>query len=178
MGLYDRFKRWKRSKGFGVHSPEAYRMVRRVIRPRKEFAFYGEEHLDLSEAPRRLVRQAKLLLRLTAYEQPSFVWTSPSLPEILLEAIREAGGVIRIFDAKLFPGEIGKSDMVVVYRGKLTAAQLAQTLVPGKTLVAFEVGKPFMQSVMKRLEKGIILEWRNGLIAVPRLDSEKYVYSV
>lgn len=178
MGLYDRFKRWKRRRGFGVHSPEAYRIVRRVVKPGKDVKFYGEEALDLSDESRSLIREAKLLLRFVAYENPAFVWTSPRIPEIFTEAIRHAGEVIRIFDGKTYPAESAKADMAVIYKSRIDAKTVERLYAAGKPVIAFGASPAFMDLLKRKLLSGIILEWRSGLMAIPRQDSEKYVYLV
>ena len=178
MGLYDRFKRWKRRRGFGVHSPEAYRLVKSVIRPGKDIKFYGEEALELSDSSRRLVREAKLLLRFVAYENPAFVWTSPGIPEIFTEAIRHAGEVIRIFDGAAYPGDAPKADMTVIYKTRIDAKTVEKVMADCHPLIAIEVSEAFRQLLKRKISRGIILEWNTGLIAIPRDDMEKYVYLV
>lgn len=178
MGLYDRFKRWKRRRGFGVHSPEAYRIVRRVIRPANDVKFYGEETLDLSDTSPRLVKEAKLLLRFVAYENPAYVWTSPGIPDIFTEAIGKAGEVIRIFDGSAFPADADKVDMAVIYKTRIDAKAIERFFAARRPLIAFSVSRAFMQLLERKLSSGIIFEWSNGIMAIPRKDSEKYVYCV
>lgn len=178
MTVYDRFKRWKRRRGFGVHSPEAYRIVKRVIRPGKEVAYYGEEILTLSDYPRKTVRQARLLLRLIAYEKPAFVWTSPGLPSIFNEAIGHAGEAIRIFDGKAFPEKAVEADLVVIYQSKIEVKKLSAILSGDKPLIAFDIKPDFKERVINNMASGIIFEWPGGILAIPRSDSELYLYHI
>lgn len=40
------FIRWRRSKGYGVHSPLAFRIVTECIRPPRGYAFYADDVID------------------------------------------------------------------------------------------------------------------------------------
>ena len=178
MGLSDWIHRRRHRRGYGVHSPEGFRLVKRVIRPGREAAYYGEETLDLRDEPHRLVKEAKLLLRAVAYAQPAFVWMSAGMPPILTEAVRLAGGVVRIFDGALYPDELPKADMTVVYKTKLTKKQLAAATSPGKTLIAFDIAEKFLDYAEEALASGILLEWKTGFLLEARSDSERYIYPV
>lgn len=40
--LFSLYKRWRHTRGFGVHSPFAYRMVKEVVSPPRGYAYYAE----------------------------------------------------------------------------------------------------------------------------------------
>ncbi|MBD5227385.1 MAG: hypothetical protein HDS67_04960 [Bacteroidales bacterium] len=63
--LSDRINRWRHRRGFGVHSPSAFMLVREVVRPRGRYRYYAEERLDamrIEEADRRIYRLAVRLV--------------------------------------------------------------------------------------------------------------------
>ena len=39
--LMDMLRRWRNTRGFGVHSPFGYAMARCVVRPDKKYGYYG-----------------------------------------------------------------------------------------------------------------------------------------
>ncbi len=41
MKILQRFRRWRRSFGFGVHSPFAYRFIKEVLCPNSRYAYYA-----------------------------------------------------------------------------------------------------------------------------------------
>lgn len=41
MGLAGAYKSWRHGRGYGVHSPYAYRMVREVLNPPRGYAYYA-----------------------------------------------------------------------------------------------------------------------------------------
>ena len=172
------FVLWKRLRGYGVHSPEAFRLVQRVVKSPGKVCYYGEEVLSTRDADSRLLRQARLLLRLTAYLQPAFVWTSPGIPALMTEAVSLAGEVIRIFDGKVYPDKTDEADLIVVYKKPLTKSVLDKAIAAGKSIVAFEVPEKFVETAFSRLKSGVFLEWRTGFILEPIADSEKYHYPI
>lgn len=40
------FTRWRHSKGYGVHSPLAFRIVTECVRPPRGYAFYADDLID------------------------------------------------------------------------------------------------------------------------------------
>lgn len=182
MTLKDRFLRWKRSKGYGIHSPLAFRLIWRVVTPDKDKAYYGEEYLEGMAPPGlrgyRRLRQAQMLLRFVADVQPDFVWTPAPLPEIMREAISRAGCVIRIFEGTAYLSELDKAEMVVLDGEKLSAKLLPRVMKPGKSMIAFNVPESFVRRVAAELKCGVMLEGIGSFIAIFRDDVSPMVYSV
>ena len=172
------WKRFRGSRGYGVHSPLAFRIVKNVVRPPRGQIYYGEETLENAGGSRAAVSRARLLLRFVAELQPATVWTSPKLPESLIEAIRLAGCVVRIYDGALFPSEIAKADMVVVCNYRLKKADLAAAMAPGKALAAFDLRPEAMKAIEKAMKSGVILDGDGSLIAVNTADGALHSYPV
>lgn len=167
MTIGERFRRWRATRGYGIHSPLAFRLVTRAVRPARGVIYYGEEQLHS--------RNSRLLLRIVAELQPAYVWTSPGLPEPYMEAIRLAGCVVRIFDGNLFPDEIGNADMVVLAAPNRS---LKKAIFPGKSLVALDTDASFISKVKKQMKGGIILDGVTGLIAVATSDPALHSYEI
>lgn len=181
MGIGDRLRRWRASLGYGVHSPLAYRLVRHVVRPERGVVYYGEELLERSpewKAEGIERRRARLLLRLVAELQPSYVWTSPGLPAIYKEAIRLAGCVIRVFDGKLFPGEMASADMIVTVGTKLRQKDLAKAAGAGKAIAAFGVSSSFIARLKSNPGGGVLLDGVASVVAVGTSDPQKHIYEL
>ena len=170
MRLAEWFGRWRASRGYGVHSPLAFRIVKRVVRPDRGVCYYGEEALHDA--------RAKLLLRFVAEMQPAYVWVSPGMPENLLEAIRLAGGVVRLYDGAVFPDDFDKADLVVLYRFELKKAQLKKILTPGHSLIGFGLKPRFIAWVGDLMKGGVILDGAGSLMAVATSDPALHSYRV
>lgn len=176
MKIGERFRRWRATKGYGVHSPLGYRIVTHAVRPKSVFAYYGEEILENSQSTKRDIKRACLLLRFVAQIQPSYVWISPKLPEIFVEAIRLAGCVVRIFEGTLYPDEIEKADLLVLYDFKLKKADLKKILRPGVSLIAFNPPNHFLEWLKSTMKGGVILDCISTQIAVSTNDPGLHVY--
>ena len=180
MTLRDLFRRWRARRGYGVHSPLAYRLVRHVVRPERGVAYYGEERLadELTGATPQEVGRARLLLRFVAEMQPSAVWVSPGMPERLLEAIRLAGCVVRVFDGALFPERMLEADMIVIWRKWIAKRELRRALRPGCSLIAFEMKANFARVLADCLPGGVMLAGRDAVMAVATADPALHSYDI
>lgn len=72
----DWYKRWRHARGFGIHSPSAYRLVREVLRPGNAYAYYAYE--DIGRARRALPNllsqnELELIFRLLLHFRPASV---------------------------------------------------------------------------------------------------------
>ena len=72
MKLFDWYKRWRHGRGYGVHSPSAYALVRDVLRPGSKYAFYAYDKLKLRRwGGSMTVAEQELVYRLFVHFQPS-----------------------------------------------------------------------------------------------------------
>lgn len=178
MTLGERFRRWRATRGYGVHSPQAFRLIGRVVRPPKNVVFYGEEQLLASRAEMRLIRRARVLLRLVAELQPAYVWTSPGLPPLLSEAIRLAGCVVRVFDGAVFPDDYSKADLAVLYGVKPKKGELKKMMAEGKTVAAFNVSPKVMGQAEEVFSSGVLLLGTDSFIAVNTRGDAPHSYRI
>lgn len=185
MKISERLRRWRASRGYGIHSPLAYRIVKYVVRPDSNVIYYGERRLEdealskaSSQLTRRQVKRARLLLRLVAEIEPANVWVSPGMPQIYLDAIRLAGCVVRIYDGAVFPGEIKDADMVVADGGRISQKEFKTFMQPGRTFVGFGLRESFIRFLSVQVKGGILLEGDGSAIAVITDDGQLHQYEV
>lgn len=183
MTLLERFRRWRASRGYGLHSPLAFRIAKNVLRPPSNTIYYGEERLENLAAKnnesKKLLGKAKILLRLVAELQPAYVWTSPGLPPLMLEAVRLAGCVVRIYEGDLYPDDIFKADLVVYYKAKPTKPVLRKILKPGKGVVGFSLLPSIIDKISTSFSGGgIVIEGIESVIAVATADPYLNLYKV
>lgn len=176
-------KRWLATKGYGVHSPLAFRLVRHVIRPPRDVIYYGEETLLYGpEASKGLdtltLRRARILLRFAAELQPAYVWTSPGIPDIFTEALRLAGCVVRIYDGAVFPDEIYEADMIVTAGRRIPKKALRRLLRPGRAVATFGLKPENLQAIADSMSGGVVLEGRESLLAVNTRDEFLHYYKI
>ena len=86
--LKDYIRRWRHTRGYGVHSPLAFSIVKECIRPDKRYGFYCDAYLDFEyHEDRRGLRRARMIIRLLNLLRPSHVWM-PDSDKRIATAIR------------------------------------------------------------------------------------------
>lgn len=71
MTLKERYKHWRHSHGFGIHSPSAYRLIREVLRPSPSYGYYGYNALRRLAGHRYSHTELCLLYRLLVDAHPT-----------------------------------------------------------------------------------------------------------
>lgn len=95
--------RWRHTRGYGVHSPLAFRIVKECIRPDIRYGFYCDAYLDFEYHSDRLaLRHARLIIRLLHLLRPSHVWM-PAADKRIVTAIRMIMPKLRIATQKECP---------------------------------------------------------------------------
>lgn len=68
-------RRWRHTRGYGVHSPLAFQIVKECIRPDTRYGFYCDPYLDFEyHDDRQGLRRARLIIRLLHILRPTQVW--------------------------------------------------------------------------------------------------------
>ena len=68
-------RRWRHTRGYGVHSPLAFRIVKECVRPDKKYGFYTDAYLDFEyHEERKALRYAKMTIRLINLIRPQRIW--------------------------------------------------------------------------------------------------------
>lgn len=62
--LADSYRRWRHSRGFGIHSPFAYTLVTEALYPRRGYSYYMETDPRLDSAHPAVSRRARAIYRL------------------------------------------------------------------------------------------------------------------
>ena len=101
--LKDWIRRWRHTRGYGVHSPLAFRIVKECIRPDRRYGFYCDPYLDFEyHEDRRGLRHARMIIRLLNLLRPTHVWM-PDADKRIVTAIRMIMPRLRIATQKKCP---------------------------------------------------------------------------
>lgn len=75
MRLSDYIARWRHTRGYGVHSPIAYRIVKECVRPDSRYGFYSDAFIDYEfRNDRKRCRNVRMLIRFVNLLNPGRVW--------------------------------------------------------------------------------------------------------
>ncbi len=117
---YTAFRRYNRSKGYGVHSPFAYNFIRNVLREKYPYYAYSELKEQRKRAKvlsakksgqQRLISysSAKMLFRIACHFCPDLILQISTTHGVASSALLKATNSAKII---LFPGENNHDDVV------------------------------------------------------------------
>lgn len=163
MSIFEHYRRWRHSRGFGVHSPFAYSIVRDALHPPRGYAFYAEECPKI-DVPRRFhSMKPRILLRLlltlkvkNAIAGDDVVFLGADLPSAYSFAIKSAGMKVRKSPMK--------ADFFIIapdFRGKLP------TLQPTQAMMIMDPAK-FPDEIGNFLKKGLIIDSKKYRLLINR----------
>lgn len=173
------YKRWRHSRGYGVHSPFAYDIVRHVINPARGYAYYGYHELETASAnsPRAMRRAAFLLLRLTARcdVASAFISAGPST-KLFEKAVKTANSKAAVFtDSNL----INNARLIVTQETDIELETLSRLLErPGRIVLARNIPREWRESLFEALDEGVMFHDRNSVLIFSRPLTSKVSYSI
>lgn len=170
--------RWRHSRGFGVHSPFAYRIITDAIRLKDEYAYYGySEICRVCRKSRNLKaeKDARLLLRLSAILGIHSTFISKKAPEPFHAALKGAYSGMRIcHNANLMKD----CDLVAAdANGGVTLKSLTEFIsTPVKTLMIRNCPPDWRTTLFDAMQEGLMLEGRSNIILFSRPQMQKLSY--
>ncbi len=187
--LTRRYRRWRHTRGFGIHSPYAYSLLTDSLRPGMRYGYYGDT--DISEAveswqmetgasgraTRRLEHRCRLLLRLLAATNPATLWIDPQLPPPMAKAAEAAGyrpGEKLVVDWR-------KSVMSVIdgSNGRRIGADMYLHLTtPGRCMLVLDVSPELADALYSMLPEGLMLRGKRVVWIINRRGMRKLSYTV
>ena len=178
--LAEAYKRWRHTRGYGVHSPFAYTVVKEVIRPGRRYAYYGYEDIDCALGRgegMRARRTARTLLRLAAFLDTDRVFMPNSHDTTLyLTALRAAGSRIHVTSAMQEAETCG----LVCSTGDYMPLERLVSLLrqPGRTLALHDAPAGWAATIFDSIGEGLMFYGRKNVLIFSRPDMQKVSYSI
>lgn len=175
------YVRWRHSRGYGVHSPFAYNLVKMAVKP-GDYGFYGYEDIDNAiQSPgfkgyHRVRKDARLLLRLLVCLGCSRLVLPEGLPALKAAA---DGADIRhaVFRKKSVPAP-RKGDFLVSTEGVTGQDILSTYLDAGVPVMAIEPDPETARLLYKACKKGLIFHGTRLIVAIPRQEMAFVAYTM
>lgn len=165
------YRRWRHTKGYGVHSPYAYRLVRLALHPSRGYGYYGydaiEETLPAGENYGQTKRKdARLLLRLVATAGARRV-VAETVPPVWLEVAAEAAGapVVIVSDV-----ESPRGDDILLLRGNGSCDNASRWLKANAIVMALDPGDRLRQTLTTPRAEGLLFDGKRIIIASGRRE--------
>ena len=181
--MIEAYKRWRHSRGFGVHSPFAYDLVRMAIRPGRGYGYYGynlieREALRLSaaSATRRDRCDARLLLGILAQLCIRRLILPKGLP--LMEAAAKGAGAKTLTS---FPVRFKEGDFLLARRDCTEAGGkegVRNAIISGTPVMILEPDRSVAEAGISAMTDGLVMTGTRILLLIPRKDMVLTTYSM
>lgn len=177
--IYEAYRRWRHTRGFGVHSPFGYEIVRNVLRPGREYGWYAYSDIDeaLYGADKgKQRRQARLLLRLASFLDAKSAFVPMTTSPAYLAALKGARTDMRICKTI---AEADSCDIVCSYGDFMTLDSLKE-IVAGKNsaLLLHDCPEGWDHELFETLDEGVMLHSMRNLVLIPHDGMQKVAYTV
>lgn len=169
------YLRWRHSRGFGVHSPFAYSIVKGVVNPGNGYAFYGYADIDNCmsrpgfKGYPRLRHDARLLLRLMVFLRTRRLLhhcdTSVLFPVV---AHCVAAGYMPL--SKKEAAGAAPGDMLLVRGAMKDPGEISRRLAAGTPVMILDPSQKVAETVRCFHDRGLLLVGKRILIAIPNPD--------
>lgn len=176
------YKRWRHSRGFGVHSPYAYDLIKSVVSP-GNYAYYGYWDIDKAIlSPQAhdypfLRKDARLLLRLLVWLKSSRLLIYPPQQTVFSTVAAAAG--IKYADISNLKTLAPKAGDLLLISGKSPRdGEGAKIITEGVGIIAFDPSKRLRKEMTEAMKDGLILEGTRILLAIPRPEMVLTSYSI
>lgn len=178
--MIEGYKRWRHSRGYGVHSPYAFRLVTDVFRSKRGYAYYGYHELEnkLHEyVPPQLRKQLRRLFRLAAVCDIG----SAFLPDT--ENLKHFTNALRCANSKIgLTSELilAENARFIATVGSLIPLESLQRYLerPGRIIAIKDVPKHWKESLFESLDEGLMFYGKRNLIIFNRPGMQKVAYSI
>lgn len=172
--------RWRHSKGYGVHSPYAYRFVTDVLRP-EPYGYYAyhclEEFLKDSERrDTRLIRLIRFIIRLACFLKTGRIVSAGRnvrCVELAAKALKLPMVKLETSDFKWHEG-----DLLIVDGDTGNPSRIAEAIYKSVPIFAVAPGDTVKGLLQQPIDRGLLLEDKNSMILIPRREMQYVAYDI
>lgn len=179
----DAYLRWRHSHGFGVHSPFAYSLVKRAVRPGRKYKFYGYRYIDELLSDKDLEwypgirRDAKFLLRLLVALGVKRMIYYHDWDTAFYEAGNGAGVVVYPADLRQLP-EPKPNDFILFMSECDDNEAIERLLADGTPVMAIFPSDSMKRILMQYDKNGVRFEGKRITLVVPNPDVAFVAYKM
>lgn len=183
MNIWECYLRWRHSKGFGVHSPYAYRFITDVVRP-GPYGYYAYHSLksDRSTASDDFFlsrKEKKFIIRIINFLKTRRLVSLAYNPDI-----EEIAGVMNIAyhiltgEDNSFKINSAENDLLVLNHSGMAFELLEEAISCGARILAYGPSEELRRFLLKPLKKGLAIDWKTKVLLIPRNEMEYLRYAL
>lgn len=171
MSLWDSYLRWRHSKGFGVHSPFAYRFITDVVKPGK-YGYYAYHNLDrllldYDISTHRNFKKIAFVIRILIFLKIKRVVSFPQnemLPRLAAESLR----LPHTFILKDSSFKFREGDILIIQSEFFDDEILREAINYKIPVFALTPGFKLRKELTKPLSRGVLFDWKDKILLIPR----------
>lgn len=173
-------RRWRNTRGFGVHSPFAYDLARNVIHPHRDYAYYGYKAIDRVCMKKRSASPeernlAMMLLRLCVAVNPRRAAVDKEMPEIFRTALTAASPAMHIRTNAI--NATGCDFWLTTAVDSADSEAFTQFVAtPSKTLVLLNADDALCLKLFDAMHEGVMIRGKRNLLIITRPQMRKIQY--
>ena len=172
------YLRWRHTRGFGVHSPFAFRLQQQVVRP-GDVTYYGYRDIDQAldeNASTRIRSEARMLLRLAVFLRPKSVFLSHGAHPAYHSAVKAAGSAITI---ERRPHRAASCDLICFRADALPLEEMTAYLADGEhALAVVDIPDGWVRSIADSMPEGLVIHSLRNALFIVRRDMRRVEYTM
>ncbi|MCH5226967.1 MAG: hypothetical protein J1F16_04020 [Muribaculaceae bacterium] len=181
MSLSKAYLRWRHSKGFGIHSPYAYRFVTDVLRPGR-YGLYSYEKIDSllrdnSYSNHSIKRWVRFIVRLAVFLKSSRI-VSNRAASVMSKVAAKALNIHYTAPTNPDKFKFKEGDLFITEGGETEASLLDSAIKNGVPVFAVNPTESVRTILEQPLENGMLLRDKERLILIPRKEMAYVAYDI
>lgn len=175
--MWNCYLRWRHTRGFGVHSPYAYKLICDVINPGKygHYAYHEADVLiDSSHCSPRLGKLIRFIIRLAVFlKSIRIVTPSESLPaQIAASSLNIEYSTVSSKNFSFLSGDF------LVLDSDCDPGTVRETIDKKIPILALSPSSGLRNILCQPLKKGLLLKSPGKIILIPRDEMEYLTYDI
>lgn len=173
-------KRWRNTRGFGVHSPFGYDIATRVVRPGRLYTYYGYEVINAAcereGCSGKVRKQAKMLLRLAVLLNIDSAFLPTGVHPAFHSALKAANNRMHI-ERKL--KNAYSCRMLCAKSDYLSLEEIKRHLsVSGNVIALLDVPEGWTEEIYESMPHGIMVKGKKNVFFIARDKMQKVGYQM
>lgn len=181
MGVFGSYKRWRHSKGFGVHSPYAFRFISDVINP-GEYGYYQYSALEALLVKNNLYspqnfKNMALLMRTIYFLKTKRIIALPSISgnaKILADSSKTSYLSLKDNHSVKFR----EGDLLMISGSLENEKIIEEAIISNIPVLSIQPDINVRKILEKQWLTGVLFNWKNKLLYIPRQDMAYVSYTL